>query len=327
MNMSAGYELKEGKYKQGTLKDDEIWAHFAYLFSSKSHNDTSYKFGFLKSILDNLYNTDASLCLTFDQLFSKFAEIYWNLVLKYHILQKTPGKLNRMSSLERVLIESKDKFGLDEDIPYESLTSEMMLTINKKVKQKCKENVVGALYGDLGGIIYSFSKKEEYIQFNPIVYTFLCKNKTIVEKLNYYEWARFLEKVNSDSTDLLTKIDVSSKRNDLTYYRNILFEEFENRCFYCGKKLTQSNVHVDHFIPWSFIKDDNLWNFVLSCSECNLRKNDKLADVSFLETLIHRNKLISVNKYKEMKFYNADKLHNIYQFAQNNGYEQWKIKH
>ena len=54
-------------------------------FSNQSKNSSSYKFGFLKSILDNLYNVDSELVLTFDQLFGKFTEIYWNLILKYHI--------------------------------------------------------------------------------------------------------------------------------------------------------------------------------------------------------------------------------------------------
>lgn len=79
--VSAGFDLKEGNYIDRPLSDDEMWSVFSYLFSSKSVNDTSYKFGFLKSILDNLYNVDETLTLNFDMLFSKFAEIYWNFVL------------------------------------------------------------------------------------------------------------------------------------------------------------------------------------------------------------------------------------------------------
>lgn len=56
--MSAGFDLKEGYYAERPLSDDEMLSAFSYLFSSKSVNDTSYKFGFLKSVLDNLYNTD-----------------------------------------------------------------------------------------------------------------------------------------------------------------------------------------------------------------------------------------------------------------------------
>ncbi|MDO4976739.1 MAG: hypothetical protein Q4E53_05695 [Eubacteriales bacterium] len=134
--MAAGYDLKEGIYVDRSLSDDEMWSSFAYLFSSKSHNDTSYKFGFLKAILDNLYNVDNNLKLTFDQLFSKFAESYWNLVLKHHIRQKKPGNLNRMSALERVLYDTQERYHIVDSIPFESLTMEMMLYVCKNVKQK-----------------------------------------------------------------------------------------------------------------------------------------------------------------------------------------------
>ena len=74
----AGYELAEGRYENRTLSDDEMWSAFSNLFSSHSKNSSSYKFGFLKAIMDNLYNVDENLSLTFDQLFGTFTEVYWN---------------------------------------------------------------------------------------------------------------------------------------------------------------------------------------------------------------------------------------------------------
>ena len=73
----AGYDLTEGRYENRTLSDDEMWSAFSNLFSSHSKNSSSYKFGFLKSIMDNLYNVDQNLTLTFDQLFGTFTEVYW----------------------------------------------------------------------------------------------------------------------------------------------------------------------------------------------------------------------------------------------------------
>ena len=328
--MAAGHLLKEEAYDNRPLSDDEMWSAFAYLFSNKSVNDTSYKFGFLKSILDNLYNVDDKLMLTFDQLFSKFTEIYWNLVLKHHIRQKNPGKINRRSELENILTYGREKYTIPEDIPFESLSDEMRIDICHRVKMKCKNNVVGALYADLGRLFYSFSKSGEWIQLNPIMYQFVCNHKVAIEKLNYYEWAKFLEKVNEDRAvdHLLSKIDESTMRtrNGLAYYRNILFEEFENKCFYCGKKVTKQNVEVDHFIPWSFIKDDQLWNFVLACPECNNRKRDKLAQIDFLDKISDRNEIMIERDQR----YTADsgvRIKNIYFWAQKNGYNEiWTPK-
>ncbi len=67
-------------------------------------------------------------------------------------------------------------------------------------------------------------------------------------------------------TRVLDKLELATpRRKDLSVFRRILADEFEtDNCFYCGKKLTKS-AHVDHVIPWSFIKGDNLWSFVLAC--------------------------------------------------------------
>ena len=330
--MTAGYVLSEGQYKTGYYTDDELWTAFSRVFSSQSKNSSSYKFGFLKSILDNLYNVDADLKLTFDQLFSKFAEIYWNLILKYHIKQMAYFKNGRSTYLEQILQNAAEKYQIKEPIPYESLSPSMMVNIEHQVKIKCKQKVVGALFGDTGALFYSFSKKEEWIQINPAMYSFICKHKLMIEKLNYYEWARFLEKVNEDSRTLhlLTKIDESSKRNNLEYYRKILFDEFEShKCFYCGRELKPGHIHVDHFIPWAFVKDDNLWNFVLSCPECNLRKSSRLPDKGYLNRILTRNEeLIGAGNFSsllDMKNYHKDKLIHIYNWAQVNGYDRpWK---
>ena len=318
----AGFDLKEGRYITEPVSDDDLWSALSCVFSSRSRNDTSYKFGFLKSIIDNLYNVDDNLKLNFDQLFSKFAEIYWNLILKYDLRQKAKTSDNKKSFIEQILLRAKEKYGIMEIIPYESLSPEMMLEISRQVKLKCKTCVVGALYGDTKRLFYSFSKKKEWIQINPRMYEFLCKHKIIIEKLNYYEWARFLEKVNEDKTadHILTKIDESSKRNNLSYYRQILFEEFENKkCFYCGKVLKPDKIDVDHFVPWSFIKDDNLWNLVLACPTCNRSKNDRLPEKRYLDLLIDRNKKISI-QHRDMKNYQQRILQHVYVWAKINGY-------
>ena len=313
-----GYDLKEGFYLDRPASDDELWSAFTSLFSSQTTMVSSYKYGFLKAIIDNLYNTDENLRLSFDQLFAKFGEIYWNLILKHNLVQQA----KKETYLEQILHEAVDKYHLPSGIPYESLSSNTMIEISHKVKQKCKTYVIGALYEDTKRLFYSFSKKEEWLQISPYMYEFLCKHKVAIEKLNYYEWARFLERINeSHGVDhLLSKIDESAKRNNLSYYRDILFEEFENNCFYCGKKVSVGHVEVDHFIPWSFIKDDNLWNFVLACPECNNRKRDKLADKKYLHDLIVRNTSIVIETHQDMRNYQEKRLLKEYQKM------DWKIR-
>ena len=151
---------------------------------------------------------------------------------------------------------------------------------------------LGALYNDFEGKLYAFSLRGNGIFLSDDSYRFISKYKMEIEKLNYYAWARFLEKVNDDDAliRVLEKLDMATpQRKDLSMYRDILFNEFqEDRCFYCGKKLDK-NVHVDHFIPWTFVKNDNLWNFVLACPKCNIRKSGSLVSRDYIIKIGHRN--------------------------------------
>lgn len=323
-----GYELNEGVYSIEVLSEDRIWAIFNSMLSS-SVRATSYKFGFLKSIMDNLYNVDHNLTLTFDQLFYKFTEIYWNLILKHELRQSSKNIDGKITAIERILYEARNDSMIVTDISFEKLNDNAKSVIVKKVKTQCKKFVVGALYEDSNNTLYSFSKKEEYIKLNPRMYEFLTKHKLIIEKMNYYEWAKYLEKVNDESStrNLLNNLDYITLRNDLSYYRRILYEELEqHRCFYCDKELVENKIHVDHFIPWSFIKDDNIWNFVLSCQSCNIKKSDKLVPEIYVETLIHRNKVFHLSDARSTpNLLGENRLRKIYDWASSNSYkETWQ---
>ena len=148
----AGYDLAEGRYENRTLSDDEMWSAFSNLFSSHSKNSSSYKFGFLKAIMDNLYNVDENLTLTFDQLFGTITEVYWNSVLKHGIRQQPVSERSNGTYLEQALNLTAVKYTITPEIPFESISDEAKIEVRKRIKSKCKVNVVGALFGDTKGL-------------------------------------------------------------------------------------------------------------------------------------------------------------------------------
>lgn len=85
--------------------------------------------------------------------------------------------------------------------------------------------------------------------------------------------------------------------------------------------MKENAIHVDHFIPWSFIKDDQLWNFVLACPKCNESKRDKLPSEFYLERIIERNTSHRILKYSQfLTNYRSQSMKNIYLWAITNGY-------
>lgn len=229
-----GYKLAEGQYKKDKLTTDKMWDTFNWLFSAYSRNDTSYKFIFLKAIIDCLDKKDAKGRISFDTLFQEYTKLSWNLVLKYGLAQKSAARDGRKSTLENVL---RAKY--DGESEFDELFEDEKNKICHEVKMQCKKYVVGALYGDTNAYIYSFSKKEEWIELNPIMEKFIRDNKELIESLNYYKWAKFYENVNDTETTIRVQKLIDSKvaRKNESVYRTILASEFERDDIKNGPKL------------------------------------------------------------------------------------------
>ena len=219
-----GYKLAEGQYKTDKLTTDKMWDTFNWLFSAYSRNDTSYKFIFLKAIIDCLDKKDAKGRISFDTLFQEYTKLSWNLVLKYGLAQKSAARDGRKSTLENVL---RAKYDGESD--FNELFEDEKKVICHEVKMQCKKYVVGALYGDTDGYIYSFSKKDEWIEVNPVMEKFIKENEALIENLNYYKWAKFYENTNGPEKEreLMEKFSFDMARKNETVYRSILAKEFE----------------------------------------------------------------------------------------------------
>ncbi|MEI8216548.1 MAG: HNH endonuclease domain-containing protein [Eubacteriales bacterium] len=329
------WNLKEGHYTKENISEDEIWGIFNSIFSSKTHNTTTYKYCFLKCLVDNIFNVDEKLSLEFDVVFTRFTEVYWNLVVRHKLRQIQENSQWQRSAVEEIIENFLNKYDFSREFAFEGLKNNYQLELISQIRQVGSKYVIGAFYSDSKGTFYSFSKAEKRIIFNPKVYAMIVKYKSIIEKINYYEWIKFLEKVNikESSYSIAEKLDYSTKRNNLINYKETLFGKSEHsNCFYCGKGICKNSIEVDHFIPWSFVKDDKLWNFVLSCPRCNNSKRDRLAIDKYKYIIIERNKLIINNVQGlgvnlDFKGYTEVKILSMYKSAIFNGFTpDWQPK-
>lgn len=63
---------------------------------------------------------------------------------------------------------------------------------------------------------------------------------------------------------------------------NLLLSQ-NQRCFYCNHILIEK--HIEHIIPLSKGGDHKLYNIVLSCPSCNLKKSNKMPEIFINEIL------------------------------------------
>ena len=328
--MSAGWNLKRGVLSPFPIDLESYWAHFNYVFSDACRKRSTYKFGLIKAILDCLYSieyTSRGMELSYDKLFAKFTENYWNLIAKHNICQIKADGVSNSSKIELLIREINEKNKALKEIEFEDLNAEDKVILITQVKKECQKYVLGALFQDFKAEFYGFDHIDGCIWLNLYAYKFLMTYKLEIEQMNYYAWAKFLDRINRENptTQLLEKLEQSTpQRRNLSIFRRILREEFEaNNCFYCGCKLS-SGAHVDHVLPWSFVKSDHLWNFVLACPKCNSKKNDLLPSKQVLAEITTRNlkMVMSQDSFVQSEFegYSEDLMWKIWDYAKKQGY-------
>ena len=270
-----------------------------YTILTKGRKDNTYKFALARYILDYSTRPTGSLEVPYSDIASAFLKYYWHQECKFKIKQNFQN--NRPPSVIRII---REVFGT-RYIPtsfrnMEKKSGSKIQTAEKKIlakvfgNAKTKTSLVIPRFHNLRGdynnlsLFYDYDDSEQMIYFRPGALEFFRKNYSVLSKLVILEWAKFLEKTNT-LPKLVAKIESVEKRHgSLTKYVNI-YKDCDH-CFYCNTRLEKGLIHVDHFIPWSYIFDDNAWNLVLSCQRCNLKKSDALAQQEFLKELILRNK-------------------------------------
>lgn len=292
-----GYILKEKENYHEYLSD------VMHFLNSNARKTSSYKYVLFKSILDNLFNVNENLEMSFKDLSFDFSVIYWNITAKYKLPQYQNTE-NRLSLIEKCIYKYIKEDNLLDEIDFYSLKDDVQKNYLNDTKNIIGINVVGALYSELNGMIYGFNKKEKKIWFNKSSYKFLCEYKTTLEKLNYYSWILWIENIlnikQEAASNLASKLDLSNKRKSLEKFKEELkIKGNLERCFYCGKEIKSCSCHLDHFVPWSFVHDDKIWNLVYSCSSCNESKNNKIPNEEFLLKIQRRNELLLDNSYSE----------------------------
>lgn len=332
----ASWNKKSGKVLDDNLSDEKIWEKIGFLYSSSSMKTNTYKFGFLKAILDNLFNgvnEKNGVFYPYYDLFEKFAENYWNLVVKYELKQMRPNGKSTLSSLEKILLGEIDKDKTKANLEFESLDNDTKKHLVNEIKNKCKKCVIGALYGDFDGTIYEFDLSDDGLYLSYQYYYFFVKHKIVIETLNYFYWAKFIEKYNDEKKTykLLEKLELATpKRADLSSYLQILRDELGiDRCFYCGKELKRS-VEVDHFIPWSFVRNDKMWNFVLACKKCNGKKSNYLVGGKYIKKIIEQNlkvaKLDNLTVMRDFYRYEPSLIEQLSDYARLSGFKDYNKK-
>lgn len=270
---------------------------------TRGSKDNTYKFALARSLLDYCHENKSNSIQTHDipyqYLSGQFLKYYWYQISKFKIKQDFHIKKTPM--MVKII---NDVFEKDPVINFVDLDPNKV----KQAEEKILKKVFGHARSKTSHVVPKFQKLKignmaqenklfydydddlQVLSLKPQAFEFFQKNYFVLLKTVLLEWTKFLERVNTSLPMLVAKIeqDEQNTRNSLSKYR-MMYLEHTDHCFYCCQKLEKSHIHVDHFIPWSYIFDDSAWNLVLTCPACNYKKSSALAQEEFMRDLIKRN--------------------------------------
>lgn len=111
-------------------------------------------------------------------------------------------------------------------------------------------------------------------------YNYLTINKEIISSWIKLKLIHFLERRNPNIPAISRKLEIDPDRN--LNKKRLLWSDFlvvqDAYDIISGSKIDNSNFHLDHYIPWSFVQHNQLWNLSPMVPENNLKKSDSLPD-------------------------------------------------
>lgn len=203
--------------------------------------------------------------------------------------------------------------------------------------------------------LYSINGEE--ITINPIWLEYLYEHYLILRDFAFWNLTEFLQKRNPNVPDVPSKLIKPLQRDSLSKQHKFWDSYIETvggiNCIYTGKKITPKQYDLDHFVPWSFVSHNLLWNLIPADSSINSSKSNNLPPLDkFMEPFanIHQSALKTLYKINPNNILLEDYLavHNsiselielsetdfcnvfrktfspIVQIAENMGFTTWKV--
>lgn len=174
------------------------------------------------------------------------------------------------------------------NVPYRFLSPWISYTCDKNVVEKSQKFENQCLYA-----IY-----DDEIVINEIWIDYLTENYTILRDFAFWNLTQFIQKRNPNVPDVSSKLIKPIQRDSLTKQHKFWDTYIETvgsmNCIYTGKQIFARQYDLDHFVPWSFVSHNLLWNLIPADPSINSSKNNNLPILEvYLKpfTNIHQNAL------------------------------------
>ncbi len=128
----------------------------------------------------------------------------------------------------------------------------------------------------------------ETLILHPDWAAYLRENRRIVEGWVAWHWLEYMQSLNPSVPNVASKLFPVVERSGLVKqkeYWKAVARAAPLRCIYSQTMLTGVES-LDHYVPWSFVLHDRIWNLVPVTPSANSAKGDRLASPVYLDLLV-----------------------------------------
>jgi hypothetical protein len=127
------------------------------------------------------------------------------------------------------------------------------------------------------------------IEINKYWHEYLKRHITILGSWAYWQLINYLQKNNPNVPGISEKLFAPQARNlsiAKSYWRDFLNTKGEFKCIYSNQIITSNNFSIDHFLPWSYVTHDQLWNLIPTSRSVNSSKGNNFPSLNYLDPFI-----------------------------------------
>lgn len=263
----------------------------------------TYKFYWFISIINWICTNPGRRRFSFDEIIAGMVAEAWYPI---HYFRLSFGKLD---SLETIILEIQRQLDIPIDASRETVKKQILNNLDKSeirkilhvlslnvpywfltpwIPNSTVRQVVEQSQIFYNGCPYAIIDKS--IIIDNLWVDYLIANAAILKDFTFWNLSVFLQKRNPNVPDIPSKLVRPIQRAPLTHQRRFWDRYIQSKgcinCIYTQAELTVGNYDLDHFIPWSFVVHDLLWNLLPSDASVNSSKSNCIPSLDrFLEPL------------------------------------------
>lgn len=193
----------------------------------------------------------------------------------------------------------EDKIHLTDYVPYRLISPFLDKLGKDYVERKDYARFIAYLdgynkmhHGFFYGIVDAENELEKKIRISEEWKRFILQNHAIILGWIRYKKAAYLQNRNPGVPGIIYKLSVKPQNERHLENARKLWKmaseiaELPLREIYTGNKLSVDDFTLDHFVPKSYVANDELWNLTPMGSRLNSSKNNKLPDWEYAEKFV-----------------------------------------